>query len=338
MKPDFARRIERYLDHRLGLRVTSAQQIAGAGLSRSVVRVSTVTSAQQEQLLILLIEDAASPVPPNRQAEYAALCSLSARSDIKVSRAYCVEHDPEPLGHPFIVTELLPGSAHPTLLEDPAYLPHAERIARQGFEILGTLAKIDARSVDLGPSVPVPAAADVARLALAQTERVLQDVGATDSPVAAAALRHLRRTMPPAPPRLSLVHGDYRIGNYLFDTTGVTGIIDWEMVHKGDPLEDLAWAMLPNWEFAARPGRPAGFLTRDEAIAAWESTRGIGVDRTALDWWILFSHLKAFGLWATCRHMFATGKTREIIMALVGAHVWPRQEACMAQILKEQRA
>jgi aminoglycoside phosphotransferase (APT) family kinase protein len=337
LKPDFTHRIEGYIGDRLGLRVTSAQQISGAGLSRSVVRVATVTPNQQEQLLILLIEDAASPVPPNRQAEYAALCSLSARSEIKVSRAFCMEDSPEPLGHPFIVAELLPGSAQPKLLEDPAYLPHAERIARQGFEILGTLAAMDPRSVDLGPSVLVPAPDEVASLALAQVERLLHDVDAMDSPIAAAALRHLHRTMPPAPPRLSVVHGDYRIGNYLFDTSGVTGVIDWEMVHKGDPLEDLAWALLPNWEFAARPGRPAGFLTRDEAIAAWESTSGRSVDRAALDWWLLFCHVKAFGIWATCRHMFAAGKTREIIMALVGAHVWPRQEACMARILKEQR-
>jgi aminoglycoside phosphotransferase (APT) family kinase protein len=337
MKPDFSQRIERYLGDRLGLTVRSTKQIAGAGLSRSVVRVGALTPQQQEVALILLIEDAASPVPPNRQSEYAALCGLSGRSDIKVSRAYCVEDSPEPLGHPFIVTELLPGSADPKLLQDPAYLPHAERIARQGFEMLGTLATIDPQTVSLGPSVTVPAPADVASLVLARTERVLQDVDAMGSPIAAAALRHLHRTMPPAPPQLSIVHGDYRIGNYLFDTSGVTGIIDWEMVHKGDPLEDLAWALLPNWEFAARPGRPAGFLSRDQAIAAWESTSGRTADRAALDWWILFSHLKAFGLWATCRHMFATGKTREIIVALVGANIWPRQEAFMAQFLKEQR-
>jgi aminoglycoside phosphotransferase (APT) family kinase protein len=244
----------------------------------------------------------------------------------------------EPLGHPFIVAELLPGSAQPQALEHPSHLPHAERIARQGFEMLGMLAKIDPQSVELGPTVPLPAPADIARLALEQVERRLHDVDAMDSPIAAAALRRLRRALPPAPSRLSVVHGDYRIGNYLFDSSGITGIIDWEMVHKGDPLEDLAWAMLPNWEYAARPGRPSGFLTRDEAIAAWESTSGTTVDRAALDWWTLYCHVKAFGLWATCRHMFATGKTRDIIVALVGTCVWPRQEAYMARFLREQQA
>lgn len=341
MKVDqhFNDQMQRYLGDRLGIddfKVTSAEQISGAGLSRSVVRIAATSRGGRERLsYIVLIEDAASPVPPNRLAEYAALRALSARDDIKVPRAYCMDDGSGPLAHPFIVTEPLPGTTNPKHLMKEPYLPHARRIALQGFEVLGALAAIDADLVDLGPSVPVPSPADVPGQALARMAQLLRDNDATGMPITQAALRHLHRTMPAGPRGLSIVHGDYRIGNYLFDATGVTGVIDWEMVHKGDPLEDLAWALLPNWEFAAGPGLAAGCLTRDEAIGAWERTSGLEVDRDALEWWILFCHVKACGIWITARHMFASGKTDEIVMAMVGRDAPSKQESYMANFLKD---
>lgn len=344
MKVDehFVHRIQGYLGEQLGLddfTVESAEQISGAGLSRSVVRVdATSQGGSHPSSYILLIEDAASPVPPNRHAEYAALRALSARDEIKVPRAYCMDDGTGPLAHPFIVTEPLPGTTNPRHLMKDAYLPHARRIALQGFEVLGALAAIDAQAIDLGPSVPVPAPSDVQGLAMQRMEQLLRDNDATGMPITQAALRHLHRTLPSAPNRLSIVHGDYRIGNYLFDASGITGVIDWEMVHKGDALEDLAWSLLPNWEFAARPGMIAGFLTRDEAIEAWERASGLTADRDALDWWILFCHVKAFGIWITARHMFASGKTGDILMAMVGRDMPCKQESFMANLLKEHWA
>lgn len=72
-------------------------------------------------------------------------------------------------------------------------------------------------------------------------------------PIAEAARRWLERHLPPPGPRLALVHGDYRTGNLLYDGEGrIRGVLDWEMAHLGDPLEDLAWSLDPLW------GWPAG--------------------------------------------------------------------------------
>ena len=57
----------------------------------------------------------------------------------------------------------------------------------------------------------------------------------TPQPIARAAIRWLRRSPPPHPRRLSVVHGDYRTGNFLFDAEGrIRAILDWEMCHLGD--------------------------------------------------------------------------------------------------------
>lgn len=334
----FSQRIERLLVDRLalpGFAVTGVQKIAGAGLSRSVVRVDTRSDAEAERAYILLIEDTASPVPPNIHAEYAALRALSQRPDITVPRAYHLEDNGELIGHPFLVTQMLPGTTNPRDLMKEAYVAHGPRITTHGYEVLGRLAAIDPGTIDFGASIPVPTAAMAPALTLELLERRLHDIQAQTMPITQAALRHLHRTMPTGASRVSVVHGDYRIGNYLFDANGVTGVIDWEMVHLGDPLEDLAWSLLPNWHFAARPGLPGGFLTQDEAIAAWESTSGLKVDPQALQWWLVYNHLKALCIWATSRHMVNTGKTREPMMALVACDLPEKQESYIAQMLKE---
>ena len=58
-------------------------------------------------------------------------------------------------------------------------------------------------------------------------------------PLARAAISWLRRNPPLPAQQISVVHGDYRAGNFLFDITGkIHAILDWEMMHLGDPLED----------------------------------------------------------------------------------------------------
>lgn len=333
-------KIERYLRRQLrdeGLTVVSTERLAGTGLSRTIMPVKTRLSDGTPKDLIFLLHDAASPVPPNRAAETGVMRALSAHPGIKAPYAWGAEDSPEMLGAAFVVTDMLPGTSSPRHLMMPEYRDIAPKIARQSFEILGLLAAVDVAGIDLGPESTVPSRHETHDAALERQERILGENDAGNRPILQAALRYLRRNKPPAPEKLAIVHGDYRVGNYLFDTEGITGVIDWEMVHKGDPLEDLGWSLLPNWEFGARPGLAAGFLTRDEAIAAWETTSGLKVDRAALDWWIAYAHLKAAGIWATSRHMFNSGRSRDVVAAAVG-YVIPQEEAALAEYLRSKAA
>ena len=75
-------------------------------------------------------------------------------------------------------------------------------------------------------------------------------------------------------------------------------ILDWEMAHLGDPLEDLAWCFDPLWNhFDER--RVAGTITEAEAIAIWERESGLRVDPATLAWWKLFSAVKGCAIWTT---------------------------------------
>ena len=61
---------------------------------------------------------------------------------------------------------------------------------------------------------------------------------------------------------------------------GLRAVLDWELVHLGDPLEDLAWLCVKAWRFGARP-EAAGLGGVDELLAAYEAAGGGPVDRGA---------------------------------------------------------
>jgi len=126
----------------------------------------------------------------------------------------------------------------------------------------------------------------------------------------------MRRNPPPPAQRISIVHGDYRTGNFLHDGQGrIIAILDWEMAHLGDPLEDLGWALDPLWAHH-NPERPAGTVARDNAIAIWEEASGLKADPKALAWWSIFASLKGLAIWISSAKEFQSGANTARLVAL----------------------
>src|SRR5690606_21853689 len=147
---------------------------------------------------------------------------------------------------PFYVMERLPGEvpipAPGPRGEGPFDAAERAALAPQAMEALAALHAVDwrARGLDF---LGVPAKGAAAR----EVERWAERLGRSGlplEPVVAEALGWLRANAP-ADGGLVLLHGDYRLGNWLVERAGaatrLTGILDWEMVHLGDPVEDLAW-------------------------------------------------------------------------------------------------
>jgi aminoglycoside phosphotransferase (APT) family kinase protein len=110
------------------------------------------------------------------------------------------------------------------------------------------------------------------------------------------------------------VHGDYRTGNFLYREDRIFGILDWEMAHFGDPLEDLAWSFMPAWQWA-RDGKVGGLVEQDFAVRVWEACSGLRADPRALHWWQVFSCLKAQGIWLTGAREYADGRATDVMLA-----------------------
>ena len=122
----------------------------------------------------------------------------------------------------------------------------------------------------------------------------------------------------PAPPSPAVVvHGDLRMGNLIVGPAGLAAVIDWEIVHVGDPLEDLAWLCLKAWRFG-EPLEVGGLGTIDELVAAYEGAGGRRVDRDALHWWITAKTL-TWGIGCMMQADYhLSGRVRSVDLAAVG--------------------
>ena len=132
-------------------------------------------------------------------------------------------------GH--VLMDLLPGTVEIDLADD------AGRTTMTAYcTALATLHRLDPAVVPL----PRPAsAADHALLDLAAHQRSYR-LGPPNR-AAEEAFDRLHATAPAEATRTSLLHGDAGPGNFLHSGGRITGLIDWEMAHVGDPMDDLAW-------------------------------------------------------------------------------------------------
>lgn len=103
----------------------------------------------------------------------------------------------------------------------------------------------------------------------------------------------------PVVPETTLLHGDFRTGNFLVDATGLTALLDWEFTRWGDPLEDLAWFCLRDWRFGA-VDRPAGGLTsRADFYRRYAAESGREVDPARVHFWEVLGNIR----WGGCAVM-----------------------------------
>jgi aminoglycoside phosphotransferase (APT) family kinase protein len=238
-----------------------------------------------------------------------------------VPEALWLESDSRWLDHPFFVMEELAGfEASPQAILAPPYAAHHERLAREKWTILGAIAAADPEKLGLSESLPRVEPKDAWRRELDHWTKVIDEDSLAPQPIARAAIRKLRRAPPPPPKRLHVVHGDYRTGNFLYDSDGaIRGILDWEMAHLGDPLEDLAWSINRVWCWA-RDERVGGLTSKENAIRIWEQASGLRADPEALRWWELFSSVKGLAIWISGGHEYQEGTNKDPVLAF--SSVW----------------
>lgn len=139
-------------------------------------------------------------------------------------------------------------------------------------------------------------------------------------PVFSAVYGWLRKHLP-TPEKPVLVHGDFRLGNFLVDEQGLAAVLDWELVHLGDPLEDLGWLCVKAWRFQ-KPENPAGgFGSYQALIDAYQAASGRPVDLWRLKYWQLFG---TFRWGVICQYQAYThlrGDVRSLERAAIGRRV-----------------
>jgi aminoglycoside phosphotransferase (APT) family kinase protein len=332
-------RLQIYLRGRLpgaqGLKVEDLERIFG-GASRQTWRFRlTYSEGGQaiERPLILRLDPADSLIDTDRKTEFAAYRAFQ-DTQVPVPRMIWLEESVEPLGGAFFIAEEVTGfQSSPMVLFTLDYLGTHELLAARKWSILGDIARADPAALGLVGVMPNVAPEDCWRRELENWETILDADEVAPQPIIRATIRWLRANPPPPAQKVSVVHGDYRTGNFLYDREGgIRAVLDWEMAHLGDPLEDLAWSFNPIWRFA-RDERCGGLATRAQAIAIWERASGMTADPAALHWWELFNCVKGQGIWVSSAKAWMDGANREPILAYSAWWMMNAQDRAALQIM-----
>jgi aminoglycoside phosphotransferase (APT) family kinase protein len=110
-------------------------------------------------------------------------------------------------------------------------------------------------------------------------------------PLLERALGWLRDRAPANEP-VALCWGDSRLANQIYSGVECIGVLDWEMVRLGNPLQDAAWWVALDRCFSEGTGlaRLAGLPGRDETLAHWRDRTGRSLD--GIDYYEVFALMK----------------------------------------------
>jgi aminoglycoside phosphotransferase (APT) family kinase protein len=235
--------------------------------------------------------------------------------------------DGHALESPAFVVEHVGGeSIARKLLRDEEYAAVRPQVAGQCGTILAAVHRI--------PTEAVPGL--VGSDQVEGTATMLANLG-EPHPAFELALRWLDRHRPPAGPT-TVVHGDFRTGNLLVDPERVAAVLDWELVHLGDPMEDLGWFCARAWRFGVDDRPAGGFGTREQLWAAYEAAGGAPVDPEAARWWELLATLR----WGVICILQASshwhGITRSMELATIGRRASENEHDVLALLAPDRSA
>ncbi len=136
-------------------------------------------------------------------------------------------------------------------------------------------------------------------------------------PVFELALRWLRDRDPGPSLEVTLVHGDFRHGNLIIGPDGLRAVLDWELAHTGDPMEDLGWVCVNSWRFGEIDKPVGGFGTREELFAGYEAA-GRRVDPERVKFWEVMGTLRWGVMCCGMMQRFRSGPEHSIERAMIG--------------------
>ena len=110
-------------------------------------------------------------------------------------------------------------------------------------------------------------------------------------------------------------------GNFLITDNGLQGVLDWELTHLGDPMEDLGWLCVNAWRFGRRHLPVAGIDSREALYLAYQAATGITVDPLHARYWELLGTFKWGVICQYQAYSYLRGHVPSLERAAIGRRV-----------------
>ena len=298
-----------------GVRVENLRALTG-GASRTTWAFEAVTAGQRRSLILRTgpPDDVHASMELEARAQAAA-----AAAGAPVPRILVADNSPAALGNPFLICNEIGGETIVRRIQrqlDGAGGPARRAgLLSQCAQALAAIHRTDIGRVQ-DPSL-------TRQDQLVEWRERLDAIGETTATIE-WVFRWLKANRPRAsePAPTVLVHGDFRMGNLIIDGSDLAAVLDWELVHIGEPYEDLAWFCIRAWRFGAPASLAAGGLgSIEDFLGAYQEASGTTVDREAFDWWLVLATLR----WGViCRYQaerHLSGQARSVELAAIGRRV-----------------
>lgn len=237
-------------------------------------------------------------------------CLTAARSvEVPVPRVLAFGDDAPGIDAPFIIMDHIEAESFPKTIQ------RADEFAR----IRTSLANEMGRSLALIHKAPLGGLNMLSTTDPAEAITAVYHDLEDPLPTVELGLRWLAENRPPQRAD-ALVHADYRLGNLMISPDGIQGVLDWELAHVGNPIEDLGWLCVRAWRFGARPP-VAGIGERSDLLDGYESEAGFRPTGAELHYWEVFGTLRWLVLSRFQAERHVSGHERSTEFAAIGRRV-----------------
>lgn len=276
--------------------------------------------ADEKDLILRLGPDYGLFAPYSAMPEWLAMRSLEG-SAVPVPKAYWASDDESIFGAPFLFCERVDGAAVVPWVA--AGTPPLEEGYRRslGTQFIDSLAALHCVPWQEKPIAELSHGITPENAALGNVETWEKHIARwamRPYPAVEWAIRWLKDNCPVAP-HVAIVHGDYRTGNFLEQDGHITAILDWELVHLGDPHEDLGWASLPMYmggsKHICRLAEPEWFYER------YSQQAGFAVSMKSVQYYRAFSLLKLAATHMAAARCFEEGRFNDMRMPAMGSQI-----------------
>jgi len=262
--------------------------------------------------LVLRRDPAPTSVGPLDRSTEADVLRAAHDAGVRAPSVRFVLGPDDALGAGFVMDRIDGETVARRILRDDAYAAARPRLAR---DVGAQAAAIHAVPMDALPTLPLLGPAEQ----LDQYRAVLDSFG-EPHPAFELGLRRLARDAP-AVDTPCLVHGDFRNGNFVVGPDGLRAVLDWELAHLGDPVEDLGWLCVKSWRFGVADQRVGGFGDVDGLSAGYVDAGGDPVDAARLAWWEAFGTLKWGVICEVQAQTHLLGVVRSVELATLGRRI-----------------
>jgi aminoglycoside phosphotransferase (APT) family kinase protein len=282
------------------------------GASRQTWSFDAVVSDGSVRPLILRRDTPGAPRGRELAREALAI-QAAAGAGVPEPAIVVYSDDVDALDAAFVIMERVEGETLARrILREDEFADVRPRLAGQCGEILARI-----------HSIPTDSLPGVVRRDVLADVRAMIEAFDDASPALELGLRWLDEHRPTASDDVVL-HGDFRNGNLVVGPEGIRAVLDWELVHRGDPMQDLGYLCVRAWRFGgAEP--VGGFGSYEDLFTAYERVSGRAVDHASVRWWEVFGTIWWGGacMLQAWRHL--SGSERSVELAAIGRRVWEQE-------------